>query len=129
MLSRELEANGYLNILSEDGKTIIVYACGGNCPTLFIRVDEDHLSVVVPLLADNVNTEELKSLVERILPKTVSLDIYRLYGNVVGLEILYPTQSCQDTACVEEILDFLRSHLVLQELDGKVLLWEADVAL
>ncbi|QOJ78581.1 hypothetical protein IG193_07435 [Infirmifilum lucidum] len=126
-LSLELESKGYSNVISEDAKTIILYWCGGLCPTLLVRVEEEGVRVLIPLIFQEADIEQIRGVLEGFTPKPTSLEVIRVDGSLVGLEVNYAPKSCPELDYIEGVIDGVKELVSILRSEGRSLPLEADI--
>ncbi len=126
-LSMELENKGYSNIISDDAKTIVLYWCGGFCPTLLLRVEEEGIRVFIPLVLQEADIERIRDFLETSTPRPTSLEVVRVDGSVVGLEVKYMPRGCPGLDYVEGVIDGVKGLVSILRSEGKSLPIEVDI--
>ncbi|MGC8836064.1 MAG: hypothetical protein ACP5PL_03890 [Infirmifilum sp.] len=129
LLSEELENKGYFNIISEDGKTLILYSCPGACSPIFIRIEESGMRIVIPLYAIDKNIGDIIGVFRESLGDILSYNVYELSEKCVGLEITSPELSSSDTDRIIKLIRNIQGALMVLEKTRKDVLVETDVLL
>ncbi|MEZ0346739.1 MAG: hypothetical protein ABWK01_09325 [Infirmifilum sp.] len=102
ILSKELEKEGYLNIPSEDAKTLIIYSPIVTSSILFVRIEEGVTRYILPY-----NKGNSQFLLERLKSASFNnciIETLSLTEGVEGIEIACLNVGIIDAAKIKEMI-------------------------
>lgn len=129
ILSSELDKEGFFNIVSEDGKTLVLYSCAGECISMFIRIEDEDTRIVIPFYSKTGGSVAAVQKLEETLKGYKSIGIIELLEGLIGLEIIFPKTTEASPSQVVDLVKMIQKYITSLRESVKNSFIETDIFL